>query len=341
MATLTSVARTGWFRVASENCVYTDLTATTLATDGVAGELWLPMATAAGTNKFRWDGTSGTNANSPTYQAAHMNGKDALQFDGVQDYMVLYDAALAGAVTFDTLLSTTKGSFMMVMQVDSLPAAAKVVFGDTDIRLNLVLNTDGTMYVRTYDGATLYNGTAFSVPFQTPFVLAVTRTTGQTKVFVDDSNTPVVNEAQTDPNTLNRTLAVGGKTTGMAPVSISELAIFSEAITGTDLTESMQYLAEEWTISYTPGTNAKLIYVLPSITGLRRWVDYIPVQLSIPADLTDVNTYNDLGAIDTTAITDLTGKRAWVHYTPVYVTTDPASGRWRYDDNGWIPVTDI
>lgn len=66
-------------------------------------------------------------------------------------------------------------------------------------------------------------------------------------------------------------------------------------------------------------------------SGLRKWVDYIPVETA--AAVTE--TYNDAGAKAIEILADTTGLRAWVDYIPVVTTT---GANWRSDDGGVIPV---
>jgi hypothetical protein len=78
--------------------------------------------------------------------------------------------------------------------------------------------------------------------------------------------------------------------------------------------------------------------VLPvSVSGRVKWVHYIPVQ---PVTVTpqNIGTFNQLGAIEVELIGSGTGLVEWVDYIPIAETADPASGRWRYDNAGWIPV---
>ena len=77
----------------------------------------------------------------------------------------------------------------------------------------------------------------------------------------------------------------------------------------------------------------KPIYVLPDITGLVRWVDYIPVQET--AGVGTANSYNDDGFLNATEVLDsITGLRAWVDYTPVYLD---GTAPWAVSSVGYIP----
>jgi len=71
-----------------------------------------------------------------------------------------------------------------------------------------------------------------------------------------------------------------------------------------------------------------------SPTGLRRWVDYIPVEL-LADPTTNLETYNDLGSKAVDYLVDGVGKTAWVDYIPVVTTT---GNNWRSNDTGVIPV---
>lgn len=79
------------------------------------------------------------------------------------------------------------------------------------------------------------------------------------------------------------------------------------------------------------------VYVLPSIAGKRKWVDYVPVKIGVYTGRAD--SFDDSGSVSAQVLTSTTGLIEWEDYTPVYGVTDPAAGKWRTDDLGWIPVT--
>lgn len=83
------------------------------------------------------------------------------------------------------------------------------------------------------------------------------------------------------------------------------------------------------------------VYVLPSITGLKKWIDYIPVAVPTTYDALDINTFNTDGVKRTVGLSSVTGLTAWVDYTPVYVVTATAGKQWKTDEDGWIPVTHV
>ena len=82
-----------------------------------------------------------------------------------------------------------------------------------------------------------------------------------------------------------------------------------------------------------------VIFPLSDITGLRRWVDYIPVEYVTYIE-SKKNTYDDDGFRWVFVLGSTTGLTAWVHYTPVYVLDGPDEDEGRYDDTGWIPVAE-
>lgn len=90
------------------------------------------------------------------------------------------------------------------------------------------------------------------------------------------------------------------------------------------------------------GTYRKLqIFELSSVAGLRRWVDYIPVQFFNTTSAAEADRFDREGAITVKVLTSTSGLRSWVDYIPVFVTTGPASGRWRYDDDGFLPLVQV
>jgi hypothetical protein len=82
-----------------------------------------------------------------------------------------------------------------------------------------------------------------------------------------------------------------------------------------------------------------VVYPLSDITGLRRWVDYIPVEYVTWVEGKQ-NTHDDDGFRWIFVLGSTAGLTAWVHYTPVYVLDGPDEDEGRYDDTGWIPVAE-
>lgn len=82
-------------------------------------------------------------------------------------------------------------------------------------------------------------------------------------------------------------------------------------------------------------TERKIVFVLASLVGLTRWVDYIPVS-AVPG--CQAGTYEANGCWAVLALSSTAGKVAWVDYIPVGDVTPVAAGKWRYENNGWIPV---
>jgi len=80
------------------------------------------------------------------------------------------------------------------------------------------------------------------------------------------------------------------------------------------------------------------VFVLSSIAGLRKWVDYIPVLPTTPATK-DLNTTNDGGALDCFQLSSESGSVRGRDHIPVYIV---GSGkRWSFDDSGYIPVANV
>lgn len=64
------------------------------------------------------------------------------------------------------------------------------------------------------------------------------------------------------------------------------------------------------------------------------WVDYIPVRQVVPSEL---NTFNETGAVGVYSLASTDGLTEWVDYVPVVEVSD-SSNRWRCESDGWIPV---
>ena len=84
------------------------------------------------------------------------------------------------------------------------------------------------------------------------------------------------------------------------------------------------------------GVTKMVAYSLPSITGLKEWIDYIPVK-TVSQNTALQNTYATAGYIVVDELLSITGKKAWVDYIPVYkdaAKTVP----WSTNSNGFMPT---
>jgi hypothetical protein len=79
-----------------------------------------------------------------------------------------------------------------------------------------------------------------------------------------------------------------------------------------------------------------VVYVLPSISGLKAWIDYIPVKGVVTEDPVLANTYANAGYQVVKSQESLTGQ-AWLDYIPVF--EDASFNKpWSTDAGGYIPV---
>ena len=79
-----------------------------------------------------------------------------------------------------------------------------------------------------------------------------------------------------------------------------------------------------------------VVFVLADVTGLREWVDYIPVQ-EVALDSTLINKTDPGGFRQVNSLGSSSGLTAFVDYLPVFVV----SGRttpWSTDPDGYIPI---
>lgn len=93
--------------------------------------------------------------------------------------------------------------------------------------------------------------------------------------------------------------------------------------------------------SVNPSSNESqmVVFALSSVTGLKRWTDYIPVKLQATgADI--ANSFNTNGYIACDFLPSETGKKAWVDYVPVYIDGS-ATTAWEVSDAGFIPYNFI
>jgi len=84
-------------------------------------------------------------------------------------------------------------------------------------------------------------------------------------------------------------------------------------------------------------TNASgqwVVYELPSIAGLLRWQDFIPVKTVSTAGKA-ANSYS--GYMNTQKLVSIAGLRSWIDYIPVYQDA-AASVEWQVSATGFIPT---
>jgi hypothetical protein len=82
------------------------------------------------------------------------------------------------------------------------------------------------------------------------------------------------------------------------------------------------------------GQTKMVVFVLSSVSGLTKWIDYIPVkEIAAP---TKLNSYNNDDAMSVSPLASTTGKQAWIDYIPVYLVTTGTA--WSSNNDGYIPV---
>jgi hypothetical protein len=55
---------------------------------------------------------------------------------------------------------------------------------------------------------------------------------------------------------------------------------------------------------------------------------------------TGYNRYDDGAAMIVETLSDVTGLREWIDYIPVYEVTDTETRQWRVDPDGFIPIVE-
>lgn len=98
------------------------------------------------------------------------------------------------------------------------------------------------------------------------------------------------------------------------------------------LYSGLDYSADSGPSDYT-GSRVR-VFELPSVTGLVRWVDYIPVRVVTPG-AGKTGTYDDSGCLAVVALASETGSIRWIDHLPVY---SEGTDKWRYNDDGYIPI---
>jgi hypothetical protein len=84
------------------------------------------------------------------------------------------------------------------------------------------------------------------------------------------------------------------------------------------------------------GYTAMVVEIITDVTGLRRWIDYIPVQFI--TDESDIpNKYDNNGYLLVNQLFDTTGKQVGKDYIKIYADYT-ATKKWSSDNDGYIPV---
>lgn len=87
------------------------------------------------------------------------------------------------------------------------------------------------------------------------------------------------------------------------------------------------------------GATQMIVYFLPSVSGLTRWVDYIPVKFTTVATAATENTYNQNGYIPVTSLSSITGLTPFKEYVPVFLDSNAVDADvWDVNITGFIPV---
>jgi hypothetical protein len=72
-----------------------------------------------------------------------------------------------------------------------------------------------------------------------------------------------------------------------------------------------------------------------STTGRAKWLNYIPVK---QVEGSTPGTYDNNGAVEIELLVSGVGLTEWLDYVPIVEVVDGDSGKWRYDNSGWIPI---
>jgi hypothetical protein len=256
------------------------------------------------------------------------------------------------SANYSDLTSASKAFTMfLVVQLAALPTAEgyELMIHPSGL-FDWRIAQNGNMTAFVYDGSPKTSG-AKAVTAATPHVLSMrcSGDGGTVKVGVDGvegTASPAIGSMWWDTSTPAPIMRSNyAKFNGQ----MAALAVYNVALNDTDFAATVAALTEDYvtpaiTIPDVASTFrvAKQVYALSSVSGLRKWVDYIPV--AVPEGevaASDVGSYNDSGCLHTTGLSSVSGLRAWVDYTPVYVVTATAGKQWRTDDDGWIPVSDV
>ena len=82
------------------------------------------------------------------------------------------------------------------------------------------------------------------------------------------------------------------------------------------------------------GSTKMVVNLLGSTSGLKEWIDYIPVQSVLTYN---GNTYNNDGSIEVEVLASTTGLQAGKDYINVY-EDGTKTVAWSSSNNGYIPI---
>ena len=86
------------------------------------------------------------------------------------------------------------------------------------------------------------------------------------------------------------------------------------------------------------GESQMVVYFLPDVTGLTRWIDYIPMRVSgLDLGLQGNNYSTFIYTVGLSAVEAAASKK-WIDYIPVYEDLN-ASDEWQVSATGFIPFS--
>jgi hypothetical protein len=84
------------------------------------------------------------------------------------------------------------------------------------------------------------------------------------------------------------------------------------------------------------GQQRMVVFFLSSVSGLEKWVDYIPVKFAT-LEAQENNSYNNNGVILVDPLSSTTNLQEWKDYIPVFADAT-ADNAWTVSSDGFIPV---
>lgn len=222
-----------------------------LSPRNIAGlTLWLDASQITGLSNgdpvAQWDdrsgnanhATQGTAAKRPTYQSAAMNGRPAVVFDGVDDYLKATNTATGGDLTIFAV--ATISAYLITNQI-----VLRYIFGDPG-RMGLrVSNNNDLAFWGGTDGVG-----GGDVALNTPFVATASRaSTAATAALNGDKYTGTITNAPPDtPYAIGGDVAVSQFLAG----SISEVIVYNRALSDAERKRVERYLGSKYGIAVAP-----------------------------------------------------------------------------------------
>jgi hypothetical protein len=169
--------------------------------------------------------------NQPLYQAAQQNGRNAVYFDGVNDFLSMGDMSS---------LFPSAASVLVAYRPDSDTEYAAI---QTTANADFWVYGAGTSYIGTFKGTRL-NGVSSTLPTSGNTIVAVTSDASNYRVYL---NNAIAHDAAADFSAgTQHLLGNGGSGSALMKGWIYEVAYYSRTLSTAELKALSSYISSMW-----------------------------------------------------------------------------------------------